>query len=110
MTPEEFFAILRDMPLPIDHPHRLYHDDAGRVLFYSMEDLPGTWIAVDSETYARARHDVRVVDGTIVELPRVAEVAKLRPSSEGVCCDPRDICMIVSADQPHVKWRLSTCE
>ena len=104
MTPEEFFAVLQELPLASDPIYRLYHDDQGEVLFYSMEDLPGAWISVDSLTYTLSRRDVRVVDGRLAEIPRVPSVSKLRPGDQGTCCDPRDICIVVTADQPHVRW------
>lgn len=107
MTPEEFFGALANMPEPVTPVHRLYHDDQGRVLFYSMEDLPGTWIAVDAATYAAARQDVRVVSNELVEIPKTAMIDKLRPGHQGTCCDPRDICLIVTSDQPHVKWSVA---
>ena len=104
MTPEEFFSIVQNMP-PVQQPScRLYHDDDGRVMFYSMEDRPGTWIEVDAATYAQARHDVRVISGKIVEIPKIKKINKLRPGDHGTCCDPRDICLITTADQPHVRW------
>lgn len=104
MTPEEFFAVLQDLP-PASQPiYRLYHDDQGAVLFYTMEDLPGTWISVDSLTYALSRRDVRVIDNQLVEIPKVSLVSKLRPSDTGTCCDPRDICIVVEPDRPHVRW------
>lgn len=106
MTPEEFFAVLQDLPPASDPVYRLYHDDQGAVLFYSMEDLPGTWISVDSLTYTLSRRDVRVVDGRLLEIPKVPLVPKLRPSDQGICCDPRDICIVVTADQPHIRWSL----
>ena len=110
MTPEEFFATLRDMPVPVPPTYRLYHDDRGQVLFYTMEDLPGLWVAVDVVAYAQARHDVKVIDGRIVELPRQPLINKLRPSDRGICCDPRDICLVVNENQPHVRWSLATSE
>jgi hypothetical protein len=110
MTPEEFFAVLRDMPVPVPQKCRLYHDDQGKVLFYTMEDLPGNWIEVDAVTYAQAKHDVRVVNGNIVQMPRQQLIHKLRPSDRGICCDPRDICLIVHEDQPHIRWSIETCE
>lgn len=106
MTPEEFFSVLQDLLPAPDPVYRLYHDDQGAVVFYSMEDLPGTWISVDSLTYALARRDVRVVDGKLVEIPKTPKVAKLRPSANGTCCDPRDICLVVTPDQPHTRWSL----
>ena len=110
MTPEEFFAVLENAPRPIVQTRRLYHDDQGRVLFYTMEDLAGTWIEVDSEIYARAPTDVRVVDGQVVPLPKIPIVSKLRPGLTGTYCDPRDICIVVDHNQPHVRWSLATSE
>ena len=104
MTPEEFFSVLRDAPRPIVQTRRLYHDDQGRVLFYTMEDLAGTYIEVDSETYAQARTDVQIVEGKVVVLPKISEILKLKPSQTGTSCDPRDICIVVDQDQPHVRW------
>lgn len=106
MTPEEFFGVLASMPQPVTPVFRLYHDDIGQVLYYSMEDLPGTWIEIDAVTYAQARHDIRVIAGKIVELPKTTNVRKLRPSDHGICCDPRDICLITTADKPHTRWSI----
>lgn len=111
MTPEEFFSILGAEPDTAAISYRLYHDEQGRVLFYSMEDLPGQWIAVDAETYALASHQVRVVNGQLMPISPVAQVKKLRPSSSlGTCCDPRDICLIVDQSRPHVKWSMTPDE
>lgn len=107
MTPEEFFAVLHDLPPVVEPIYRLYHDDQGAVLFYTMEDLPGSWVAVDSLTYAQARHDVRVVDCKVVEIPKKNHVSKLRPGTQGTCCDPRDICIVVAPDYPHTRWSLA---
>lgn len=108
MTEDEFFAVLANMPAPVQLTRRLYHDDLGRVLFYSMLDLPGQWIEVDSATYAAASHDLRVQDGKIVPQPRSIPVSKLRPGENGTPCDPRDICLVVMQDRPHVRWEWST--
>lgn len=110
MTSEEFFAVLENAPRPIVQMRRLYHNDQGRVLFYTMEDLPGTWIEVDSETYAQARTDVRVRDGRVIPLPKIPTVSKLRPGLTGTYCDPRDICIVVDHNQPHVRWSPVTSE
>jgi len=107
MTPEEFFGVLASMPQPVAQVHRLYHDEQGGVLFYSMEDLPGTWIEVDAATYATAPHAVRVISGSLVRLPKQMLIDKLRPAEHGICCHPQDVCIVVSPDQPHVKWSVS---
>ena len=106
MTPEEFFGAFANVPEPVAPICKLYHDAHGRVLFYSMEDLPGSWIEVDALTYAAAPQDVCVISGALVQLPKKTLVKKLRPTDRGICCDPRDICLIVSSDQPHVKWSM----
>ena len=107
MTPEQFFNILSSAPLPRPISYRLYHDNNGRPLFYSMEDLPGQWIEIDALTYAQAPMDVLVQHGAIVVLPRKSSVTKLRPSSEGMACDPKDICLVVSTNSPHIKWSIT---
>ena len=106
MTPEEFLAILQSPPEVKPISYRLYHDEAGRPLFYSMEDLPGTYVEVDAEAYAISSHDVKVVDGKVVPLPKKIYTRKLKPSDQGVACHPQDVCVVVSEDQPHIKWKL----
>ena len=104
MTPEEFFAILYAVPDIKPQTHRLYHDDQGQVLFYTMEDLPGSYIVVDASTYAQARYDVKVVSGQLQELPKSPSVIKLVPSDQGTCCHPRDVCLLVPENHEHIKW------
>lgn len=110
MTPEEFYAILHDVPPPKIQQHRLYYDEKGRPLFYSMEDLPGTWIEVTPTEYVIARYDIKIKDGKIIELPKTFHINKLRPATKGIACHPQDICLIVSADDPHQKWNLDDHE
>lgn len=95
--------------LPIDPPasifYRLYYNDQGRPVCYTMEDLPGNYIEVDRETYLAGSFDVQVVNQKLIHLSRFSQVAKLKPSdSTGTACDPRDICVVVGPDQTHVKW------
>ena len=61
MTPEEFWKILHDISEPQPVFFRLYYDARnGRPLSYSMEDLPGTYITIDADTYRRSSFAVRV--------------------------------------------------
>jgi hypothetical protein len=83
--------------------YRLYHDGQGYPLFYSMEDLPGNYIEIDQETYARSSSKVRVVDGKLKK-NNVVATAKLTPSTTGTACHPADICIVVPVNQPHIKW------
>ena len=105
---EDFWAEVARLTQPkpeVKIFYRLYHDDAGLPLFYSMEDLPGLYIDIDQATYSRGSSDVRVVDGKLIAIDRRSVVAKLRPGNEGTPCDPRDICVVVTAEQSNTKWK-----
>jgi len=109
MTPEEFWAILH---APIETKpifYRLYYNDDGSLLCYSMEDLPGNYIEIDAETYGLRSSNVRVVDGKIKEIKPASLVKKLTPGEHGVACDPRDIC-IVTTNEPNIIWSVKTNE
>lgn len=111
MTPDEFWSVLHAMPEPTPPSYRLYYSIAGEPVIYSMESLPGNYIEVDSETYALAPFNVRVVDNKIVYIKPAITVKKLQPTiDKGTACDPRDVCIVVSADQAHTKWSLKTNE
>jgi hypothetical protein len=88
---------------PVTVFYRLYHDDQGYPLFYSMEDLPGNYIEIDQETYAISSSKVRVVNGKLKKNNQVS-TAKLQPSNSGTPCHPTDVCIVVPADQEHIKW------
>jgi hypothetical protein len=104
MTEEEFWQILH---APVESKpifYRLYHDDTGAPIIYSMEHLPGNYIEVDQPTYVLSPFNVRVIDGKLVYIKPVVTVKKLQPSIDGTACNPQDICIVVNTDQPHVKW------
>jgi len=107
MTEEEFFGIWQSQ---VSAPHtapeyRLYHDDDGFPLFFSMESLPGNYIVVDQETYLNSPKQVRVVDGKLV-VYTINFAKKIAPTGYGQACDPRNVCVVVNTDQPHTKWSL----
>lgn len=107
MTPEEFWNILHDVPDAVPVFYRLYHDDLGVPLFYSMEHLPGTYIEIDQETYSCSPTNVRVRDGQLITLTwQVAH--KLTPADSGTLCHPQDV-SIVTADQGQ-HWKKKTYE
>jgi len=109
VTEQEFWGILATMPKPQPIFFRLYHDDRGHVLFYSMEDVPGTYIEIDAETFSRSPMHVRVRDGQLVEVTWMTS-EKLQPMETGTPCHPGDITVIVSADDLHTKWSKKTHE
>jgi hypothetical protein len=108
MTEQEFFDILGSMPDPKALSYRLYHDDRGRLLFYSMEDLPGTWVEIDQELFSRSPSRVRVIDGRVHELEWRQSV-KLRPSQNGTPCHAQDVTIVY--DYPNAQcWAVTAYE
>ena len=104
MNEEEFWSALEPMkPAPLIY--RLYHDDLGFPLFYSMEDLPGNYIDIDHATYSNPPIHARVVDKKLVVL-NTAAPTRLRKGSLGTCCHPKDISIVVDQSQPNIKWEL----
>jgi hypothetical protein len=74
-----------------------------------MEDVPGTYIEIDAETFALSSMKVRVRDGQLVEVTWVSS-EKLQPMETGTPCHPTDITVVVSANDPHTKWSKQTYE
>jgi hypothetical protein len=104
MTENEFWQILQATPEPKQVFYRLYYNDNGYPIIYSMEHLPGNYIEVDQSTYVSTPFNVRVIDSKLVYIKPVITVTKLQPSIDGTTCDPQDVCIVVNTDQPHVKW------
>ena len=95
-------------PAPIFY--RLYYDPVtGRALFYSMEDVPGTYIEIDQETYNLNKSRVRVVNGKIEEI-NVEVSEKLVPSDNGTACDPWSVAVEVDPNKSHKRWSLKVYE
>ena len=102
VTIEQAIAMLRAMPDPEPVSWRLYYDEIGRPITYSMEALPGNYIEIDAETYSRAPVNVRVVDGKLRYI-RHTWSQKLVPSDAGTACDPCDVAIVV-AEEPAQYW------
>jgi hypothetical protein len=103
VTEQEFWDILFDVPDPKPVFFRLYYNNKdGTPLFYSMEDVPGTYIEIDADIYALSSMRVRVQDGKIIEIS-CRPTYKLTPGNVGNQCHPQDVAVINnSADA--VKW------
>ena len=108
MNAEEFWTILHAMPEPLPVFFRLYHNDQGEPIIYSMEHMPGTYIDVDAETYARAPFNVRVQAGRLIELK--SAVRKLAPADSGTACHPNNVAIVVAETEPHQHWIMKTHE
>ena len=111
-TTDNFWAVF-GTPHPELEPvpvfYRLYYNERGHPLFYSMEDLPGNYIELDHETYMRAPKHARVRGGKLIELI-TQEIKKIVPREEGTSCDPRDVCIVIDSIHPHIKWSLKIDE
>ena len=108
MNAEEFWAVLRAMPEPQPVSWRLYYNESGEPITYSMEPLPGTYIEVDAETYARAPMHVRVQAGRLIELK--SAVRKLAPAESGTPCHLSNVAIVVPETEPHQRWIMKTHE
>lgn len=90
--------------------YRLYHDEHGDLLFYSMEDLPGNYIEIDQKTFAASPSNVKVIDGKLKYLI-TTKTKKIVPGNNvGTACHPKDVCVVVDPEQSHVKWSYKTNE
>jgi len=107
MTLDEFWSILHSVAESNPISYRLYYNDNGEPIIYSMEDMPHNYIEVDPEVYAIASFSVRVVAGKLVHVKPKITVKKLQPSTlEGTACSPYDVCIVVDVGQEHTKWKI----
>jgi hypothetical protein len=104
MNEEDFWSILQDIPETKQIFYRLYYNNDGSPIIYSMEALPGNYIEVDQSIYVLAPFNVKVSNGKLVYIKPVVTVKKLQPDIDGTACDPQDVCIVVNIDQPHIKW------
>lgn len=99
----EIQQIMKSIPEPQPVTHRLYHDDQGKPLFYSMEYLPGSYIEIDQATFVRSSPWVRVTQGRLQEYRPWSCATKLQPSESGTPCSPYDVAIVVTHGE-HQKW------
>jgi hypothetical protein len=105
MTPEEFWNTLHSMPEPLPVFYRLYYNDAGEPVCYSMEDQPGNYIDIDAETFGLAPANVRVVNRMLKYITmRTSE--KIVPSTSGTLCHPQSVAVVV--EQNGTPWSKQT--
>jgi len=100
---EDFWAnYIWHEPAPIFY--RLYYNDQGIPIAYSMEDMPGKYIDITPEQFAASNPHVRVKNGQILK-PVAYAVSKLTPAADGTPCAVDNV-TIVATVQPNQKWKL----
>ena len=102
MTFEEFVKIWQDVPEPAPIFYRLYYDDDGIPVCYTMEDLPGNYIDIDKDAFHKSSSHVQVINGKLVTLSWET-TQKITPGKTGVMCHPDDVSIVVNTE-PAVKW------
>jgi hypothetical protein len=107
MTEQEFFEIWQTQNTVVSEiEYRLYYDDQGFPLFYSVDPVPGLFVIVDKQTYLDSPKHVRVINGKL-RIVKTVYGKKLVPSQQGQACDSRDVCVIsVDLDQLSTKWAI----
>ena len=87
---------------------RLYYDDKGKVICYTCEDLEGTYIVIDAETYSACRLDVHVINEKIVSNSDLLILYKFVPGKD-VSCASEDICILTEEGRTK-QWSLKRYE
>lgn len=104
-TTENFLKVMREFSWP-DPPkilYRVYYDDAGHPITYSMAELSGNYIDISQEDYLLASMDSRVINGRLIH-PVKNTAVKLYPGISGTPCHPENVCVVVKEKESNVTW------
>jgi hypothetical protein len=98
-----------------DNPieYRLYYDERGRVVTYTMESFDGPYVVIDKQTFVEARPDVRVINGRISTVNPNYIVCKLMPNeNEGQLVAEEDLSIVLTGKEKvkSKKWKLAVYE
>jgi hypothetical protein len=102
MTEQELLNILYNVPETKPVFFRLYYNESGNPVTYTMNDLPGDYIEIDAETFALGPLNVRVRNGKLVEIVTMRS-HKLVPGTVGTKCYPGDVAVIITT-APSTQW------
>lgn len=102
MTEQELLDILYNVPDTKPVFFRLYYDESGNPVTYTMEDLPGNYIEIDAATFALGPLNVRVRNGKLIEIVTMRS-QKLVPGITGTKCHSGDVSVIVTT-QHNTQW------
>ena len=110
-TTENFFKVWAewDRRAPIPVFFRLYYNEQGLPVTYTMEDLPGVYIEIDQATYSKNSYHVRVINGKLIHIDYTNVYSKLHPGDSGTLCHPQDVAIVVDTE-PNIKWKKVTYE
>jgi hypothetical protein len=112
-TTENFLQVWSEFawPEPTTASYRLYYNADGTPKCYSMEIMPDKYVEVDANIFALRPWNVRVVDSILIFIQPPVTVQKLQPNKKsGTPGHPKDVCVVVSENQPHTKWNKQTNE
>ena len=85
--------------------YRLYYNENGEPISYSMEDLPGKYIEISVQQFAASDPHVRVKDGRLIK-QTTSSTTKLVPATDGTPCAVDNITLVVDTTSPNQKWKL----
>lgn len=91
------------------YEYRLYYDDAGNPIRYSMQSLEGNYITVTRDQYVAARMDIVVRNREIISKRNFRRVAVYEKNSSGIKTSKYDINILLSDDDvaEHNFWKLT---
>ena len=99
--------------LPVEPPaiafYRLYYDDNGYLLFYSMENISGNYIEIDKDTYFIGPSNIRVINGQLHYIKTNIATKLVISSTQGQACDHRDVA-VISTNTNRQYWKLKTTD
>jgi len=105
----EAVAQLENTPLvSVELEYRLYFDNNGNPLYYTMDKPSGQYISITLEQYRRSNYNVKVVNGIIKEMN--TSITKLVPANIGTPCHSHDISIVVDNSSKKQYWKLKTDE
>lgn len=85
--------------------YRLYYNEQGHPLFYSMEDVPGNYVEIDRQTFANPPKHAKIIDGALTNSPPAVLTKKMVPSeTTGSCCLPTNVSIVVDRLESHQLW------
>jgi hypothetical protein len=74
---------------------KLYHDDEGNVITYSMENIPDKkFILITREQFSECRHDAKVINGKLVYTHMIKTLVKYEKGVTGIKTSFYDINII----------------